>query len=814
MKRTVCKLCSCVLIMSMLMSVGCKKKQEATVSDLPEEITADMPWYDGTVSYVAGTVDVNEYEYTSTYVLGTAGDRVIFETDADRFQAPAAYAPNDSLKMLHIYDLDGVCQYDIDLDEAIKEYDPGIIESYVWNVSISGDLVRLWVVNIANEDDPYHYYELNMYLDPAEGAIVSDEEIDRSGDEYASFRTEQSQYTADGWIVTEYNINWNDGRRYDTHMSFVSPEGEENYIDVSSSILTVSIAAVEGHLYLGDGKFVYKVMNYALQDRYIYIDAVTSEVAELSTKEDYTWLEEVLAEEDYYYYDGFGNAAVNIDGIKVIDLEAKEVKEHISFDYCDINRYDTQYMGLLYASEDKIVLGGTAYHEPMIWDVGGTSPEEITPMMIVLDRCDENPHAGKKVMSLANLGSYTYPMAEAVRRYNETSSDTIIMLDPRYRFEVVAQDVLFDAETDYETYELQVKAAMMNLLSIDLMAGEGPDLITGALEYRQLNDPEMLLDLAPDADIPDVYGNVIEFAKNGDALYQVPLSFYLEGILADRADVPSGQIGFDFDSYNAYVSGPCNGRDPNRMTKLSFMCTCLAEMSATFQADGGYDYNSDEFAQVASFVNDQILPDELEDMVIQETWTPGMEDPYASAYVTITSGRELLGATQGRIDEQVVMGFPSNEPRGLLIDVNESIAVSASTEYPDQCRGFVRSLVSDEMQSLFAYSSGIPINKVAQEEACREFAQRHDQWFDAVSEYYTQQDLVNFGKPLTGVDADELVSEMNGYISDAAGLRMTDAAVEIIVIEEIQPYFAGQKSIEDCMEIIENRVDLYVNERG
>ena len=87
-----------------------------------------------------------------------------------------------------------------------------------------------------------------MYFDPVEGAIVSDEEIERSGDEYASYRTEHSCYTADGWTVTEYNINWNDGRRYDTHMSFVSPEGEENYIDGSSSILTVSIAEVEGHL--------------------------------------------------------------------------------------------------------------------------------------------------------------------------------------------------------------------------------------------------------------------------------------------------------------------------------------------------------------------------------------------------------------------------------------------------------------------------------------------------------------------------------------------------------------------------------------
>ena len=43
---------------------------------------------------------------------------------------------------------------------------------------------------------------------------------------------------------------------------------------------------------------------------------------------------------------------------------------------------------------------------------------------------------------------------------------------------------------------------------------------------------------------------------------------------------------------------------------------------------------------------------------------------------------------------------------------------------------------------------------------------------------------------------------------------MTDAAIEIIVREEIQAYFADQKTIEDVMGIIQNRVDTYMSERG
>ncbi len=56
---------------------------------------------------------------------------------------------------------------------------------------------------------------------------------------------------------------------------------------------------------------------------------------------------------------------------------------------------------------------------------------------------------------------------------------------------------------------------------------------------------------------------------------------------------------------------------------------------------------------------------------------------------------------------------------------------------------------------------------------------------------------------------------MDGYIRNASGIRMNDdAAVEIIIREEIQAYFADQKTIEEVMGIIQNRVDTYVSEVG
>ncbi len=39
-------------------------------------------------------------------------------------------------------------------------------------------------------------------------------------------------------------------------------------------------------------------------------------------------------------------------------------------------------------------------------------------------------------------------------------------------------------------------------------------------------------------------------------------------------------------------------------------------------------------------------------------------------------------------------------------------------------------------------------------------------------------------------------------------------AVRVIVTEELDPYFAGQKELDDCIKVIQNRVSLYLTENA
>ncbi len=61
---------------------------------------------------------------------------------------------------------------------------------------------------------------------------------------------------------------------------------------------------------------------------------------------------------------------------------------------------------------------------------------------------------------------------------------------------------------------------------------------------------------------------------------------------------------------------------------------------------------------------------------------------------------------------------------------------------------------------------------------------------------------------VTKEEADEILH----VISQIDGIYEYDASIMDILLEEIAPYFAGQKSVDEAAGIIQSRVQLYINE--
>ena len=63
-------------------------------------------------------------------------------------------------------------------------------------------------------------------------------------------------------------------------------------------------------------------------------------------------------------------------------------------------------------------------------------------------------------------------------------------------------------------------------------------------------------------------------------------------------------------------------------------------------------------------------------------------------------------------------------------------------------------------------------------------------------------------EPLTA----ERAQELKDYVLSVDKLYYYDAAIVDIICEEAAPFFAGQKTAEQAAEIIQSRVQIYVNE--
>ena len=800
------KLAASVLTLSLLLPTvllsGCGKAK-----DRPKELIAeDTPWYDATITEVDTGVDPIDYFILYTKPVGMASDLVVCETFGNEFYDLNDFGDHPAFHNLHIYDTDGNHLYDKDVTDIVLEYCPSATGININTITIENDLIKVCVAY--SEGMTYNYK--NILYDPVSQEVSSAYDIAADGSYELTERLLFNLWTADEYSIRSYCQFTDEGD--DNYVEITSGSGDVSVFRLEDTYIYDDIFTVYGFLYLGQGRFIFKFDNSEIQKRYCYIDAASGTASDVSEVPEFSWIADLPDAWEYNYFEGAGNICMAQQGIKILNLDAKSEEIYLSYDNTNINRYDAANLELLYASEDKVVLAGTSqresFHYMNLHDI-----HELDTLIVTLNRAQTNPNAGKALIKAGSIGPLSYGMAEAIRLFNDSDAEAFIVLDPRYDYNTVSQNVVVEAGADKETIDLRIKAAIINTLSLDLLAGDGPDLILGGLNYTQFNRDDLLLDLASEVEIPGVYDNIMTFSMTGDKLYQVPLAFGLEGILVETDDVDPGAAGFTFDNYRDYVSRACYGRDPNGMNRLDFMSTCLAQMSSSFRTENGFDFNNAEFASAAAFVNDLILPTDeelFEDEKIRNASTLGDEPDY----LNIVSAMELLRVTQSDIENRGMMGFPSNEPRGLMVNVMQSVAVSASTSCPGACKDFVRMLVGDEVQAVFAHYDGISVNSTAEADACRQAAVRTNAGYEVMTQHWDKYLINQLKQAIMACDPEVLVQQMDNYIRSASGLHMIDTAVEIIVREEIQAYFAGQKTIEVVMDAIQTRVDLYVSERG
>ena len=181
------------------------------------------------------------------------------------------------------------------------------------------------------------------------------------------------------------------------------------------------------------------------------------------------------------------------------------------------------------------------------------------------------------------------------------------------------------------------------------------------------------------------------------------------------------------------------------------------------------------------------------------------------------------------------VGYPSESGSGSVFRLYNTAAMSASCAHKDGAWAFLRRRLRPGSSGTvtiksgsFYMQSGFPVNKEDFDLVMRP----EEPWFrDANGEYVLDQNGERVKEPIEDYFAsvtligypvqmavypvsltEEQIEGFMALYNSIDRAESDDTAVIDVIVEQAQPYFAGDKTLEETADLIQRRVTLYVNE--
>lgn len=397
--------------------------------------------------------------------------------------------------------------------------------------------------------------------------------------------------------------------------------------------------------------------------------------------------------------------------------------------------------------------------------------------VIVLNKADTNPNAGKQIIEAAHLDYLTSLESEGISKFNKLNQKYLVIDNEDYNYwNVFNWDA---ANVDYDAEKIRAQVEVVNQLMVDITAGDGPDIILGSAEFREIQNGTYLVDIEPyisnlKLSSDQYFTNIIDAADIDGRKYVLPYDVTLCGILVNKNDAEEYGDGIKIQDYGRFVNDVCNGNDPmcSYSDKMSYFIQLTGTSFDLYEtSDGLINFDNNDFRALAEYVKNNV-PEQI-------TYTQGAVRTASLGSVSIAF--EQFGLP---LANKEMIGMPSPDGRGIYCYFNASASITVCSSCQDGCWEFISSMLNDD---ILKYANAIPVSKAA----FRSLAVTFD---------YTPIDqnvLDNY---------EVMITKSSFYYS-------IDYTITKIILEEMPAYFEGQKSLDDVIAIINNRVGTLVSER-
>lgn len=763
-----------------------------------EKVSADDPWYSLSKVSLNDSDSSNQYDYVYRTFIGMEGENFVFRKSGQlALPADFDYESNDytpyQVEELNTYDPQGNLISTIDLTQLLSNFNRSLYPSIGGiQKNDSGFTVEL---RTYPEGGSVQYYSATVNATTGELG----EPQERSTNETIDRLTNDEGGSDEGTVVIgSYSVTkiWFSASQDNANASYdivvTDQNGTSTEFDMRTLYPNLEVFNVNCVVDIGDNKVLLGTNTGDGVKMYFVIDLNTMSMSQDNS--DMSWIEDKVYM--VTQVEGLGSVVRNPDGLYSINYANRSLDPVFLYTSSNINAYEISNLTPIYVTSDRAVFTGPQY------EAYPTFGFTATTIIYTFERQDTNPNAGKVILDLASVTDLSYPLCEAVCSFNETNPDYFIRYDMQYQFrENYSEDA---GQTNDEN-----STSLGNQLAVDIMSGTGPDLIVNGSRFGMLNNTDYLLDLGPfiteNCSSDAYFTNIFDAADNEGKLYQVPLSISVDGIITDAGNVEAGIEGFTFDQYDEFVNGPCNGVPPISGGQMDFFINALNGMTdLMIDADGTVDYDNDAFRALAEYtaqhVNESLQTDDEEYYYTQsEGYTTTIRD-VTSYFESIKNG------------SCVFLGMPSYDGRGPAMTPTATIAISAQTIAPDACKDFVLSLLGNDTQELFGSREGLPVNRAAFDSIGSRYVTYQNDMIDYRTSRMTEAELILQGINTTPM-SESAVDDFAALVSSLTSWYTNDGSINAIIREEMPAYFEGQKTLEQIIPVLEDRVHTVLSER-
>lgn len=364
-------------------------------------------------------------------------------------------------------------------------------------------------------------------------------------------------------------------------------------------------------------------------------------------------------------------------------------------------------------------------------------------------------------------------------------------------------------------------------LNNDIISGQMPDIMElndmssfgNYVSKGVLADIGKLLEADPELSQLEYLQNVRDaFSVNGK-LYAVVPSFSVRTMVAKKSLVGEPESWTMADAEAILPSMAEGATVFGNMTRDNYIYYMLSYGGQDFvnMESGKCNFNSQSFIDMLEYAKS--LPKEFS----EDYWNNYDYNYYESQYrenrsllydLYIGNVRDCKYQIKGYMGEEVTfVGFPTADSNGSTLSSGSyTFMISAKSKHQDGAWQFVRQFLTEEYQTSDELYE-MPVLKSAFLDKAKEATEK-SYWTDEEGnkQYYDDTWYINGEEIILEPFTQEEVDAICEFIYTVNRTAYYNDDIRNIITEEAEAFFSGQKSVQEVVDIIQSRAQVFVNE--